>query len=234
VTIEEFDQLLSRTLDADCRLLCTRHDPPRREDVEGVGRVLGVALPDDYIAFQTRYGASWLEAKEEAWPRPKLYSAGPYWSFLYACIVFGIGPDVPEILDIRAEADRFASDLGTMTPFPLVPLFRWQGSADRICVARAGKLYDVSHETPDQPAAIELPFLDFLAAQVTTLVKNKTRLRAEVPRIFMTEADHQAERAAAAAKDAALTERRCPECGSPCPSYRSKCKVCGFAIGRPA
>ena len=35
-----------------------------------------------------------------------------------------------------------------------------------------------------------------------------------------------------AAKDADLTDRRCPQCGNPCPAYRKTCKVCGFQIGR--
>jgi hypothetical protein len=35
-----------------------------------------------------------------------------------------------------------------------------------------------------------------------------------------------------AEKDAELTDRRCPQCGAPCPSYRKTCKACGFAVGR--
>lgn len=29
-----------------------------------------------------------------------------------------------------------------------------------------------------------------------------------------------------------LTERRCPECGAPCPEYRNRCAVCEFELGR--
>ncbi len=35
-----------------------------------------------------------------------------------------------------------------------------------------------------------------------------------------------------AEKDADITDRRCPQCGAPCPVYRRTCKACGFAIGR--
>ena len=35
-----------------------------------------------------------------------------------------------------------------------------------------------------------------------------------------------------AEKDADLTDRRCPECGAPCPTYRKTCKACGYVIGR--
>lgn len=45
-------------------------------------------------------------------------------------------------------------------------------------------------------------------------------------------ASQQEQRQKLAAQDAAFTDRRCPECGAPCPSYRKTCKACGFAIGR--
>ena len=37
----------------------------------------------------------------------------------------------------------------------------------------------------------------------------------------------------AAAKDAAITDERCPHCGAPCPSYRKTCKACGKAVRGP-
>lgn len=33
-----------------------------------------------------------------------------------------------------------------------------------------------------------------------------------------------------AAKDAAITDKRCPFCGKPCPSYRKTCRYCGKAV----
>jgi len=35
-----------------------------------------------------------------------------------------------------------------------------------------------------------------------------------------------------AAKDARITDQRCPSCGAPCPSYRKTCKVCGVEVRR--
>jgi hypothetical protein len=46
------------------------------------------------------------------------------------------------------------------------------------------------------------------------------------------EAQEQERKKRAAEKDAAITDRRCPKCGSPCPEYRKTCKACGFEIGR--
>jgi hypothetical protein len=44
--------------------------------------------------------------------------------------------------------------------------------------------------------------------------------------------DEQNHARSIAEEDASLTDRRCPECEVPCPSYRKTCKVCGYAIGR--
>jgi hypothetical protein len=46
------------------------------------------------------------------------------------------------------------------------------------------------------------------------------------------ESQEQERKKRAAEKDAAITSRRCPKCGSPCPEYRKTCKACGFQIGR--
>ena len=37
-----------------------------------------------------------------------------------------------------------------------------------------------------------------------------------------------------AEKDATITDRKCPQCGAPCPSYRETCKACGANVGRAA
>jgi hypothetical protein len=46
------------------------------------------------------------------------------------------------------------------------------------------------------------------------------------------ESQEQERKKRVAEKDAAITGRRCPNCGSPCPEYRKTCKACGFEIGR--
>jgi len=38
------------------------------------------------------------------------------------------------------------------------------------------------------------------------------------------------ELARAAASDAKITDRKCPHCGQPCPSYRKTCKHCGKPV----
>jgi hypothetical protein len=230
MTIDEFNVSLDRTLDHDCRFTCAMQDPPQQKDVDALHQELGVRLPPEYVAFQLRYGAAYFEVKEEVWPRPRPYAAGPYWSFLYACCVLGIGEGVPEFLDIRRGMRKFTDDFGPHLPFRLIPVFRWIGSADRICADDEGRLFEVSHETPQQPELIKMSFLEHLATSLKKLVENKARLRTEAAFLFETDQDRLAKRRAAAEKDAALTERRCPQCDSPCPSYRKTCKVCGFAI----
>ncbi len=46
------------------------------------------------------------------------------------------------------------------------------------------------------------------------------------------ESQEQERKKRAAEKDAGITSRRCPQCGSPCPEYRKTCMACGFEIGR--
>ena len=232
MTIDEFDQFLARTLDRDCRLLCSMQDPPTAQQLRDLAGELGMDLPEEYVAFQRRYGAAYFEVKEEVWPRPAPFAVGPYWSFLRACIVPGIGPEVPEILDVRVQARELNQNFGGDLPERLVPVFRWEGSSDPVCVSRGGRLFLVSHETPGRPEPIEKGFLEYVAGELETLVRNKARLRTEVPQWFETEEDRMAKRRADAERDAGLTARRCPECGSPCPAYRRTCKVCGFEVGR--
>jgi hypothetical protein len=41
------------------------------------------------------------------------------------------------------------------------------------------------------------------------------------------------ELARAAEADARITDRKCPQCGKPCPSYRKTCKHCGQKVSAP-
>lgn len=231
MTITEFDAKLSEVLDADCRLLSAQSSPPSSTEVGQLSAELGVPLPDDFLAFQAKYGATYLEIVEDVWPRPRHYQAGPYYTFLYACVVFGIGREVPDWLDIRHAAAEFRDSLGRDLDQRFVPVFRWVGSADRVCVDDRGQLFEVSHDLA-HPKRIEATFLDYVLTQYATLVRNKSTLRRDAPAMFMSDEDKLHQRRAAAMKDATLTSRRCPQCDCPCPSYRRTCKVCGHAIGR--
>lgn len=57
------------------------------------------------------------------------------------------------------------------------------------------------------------------------------RARAEAEWDADAERRKQAYLDATAAKDAAITDQRCPFCGKPCPSYRKTCKHCGKSVG---
>ncbi len=51
---------------------------------------------------------------------------------------------------------------------------------------------------------------------------------AEVKELLRQSEEAQRERGRARAqKDAQITDRRCPQCGAPCPAYRKTCKACG-------
>jgi hypothetical protein len=232
MTIDQFHDELTRTLDGDCRLICSLDDPPTADALRSMQREVGMKLPPDFLAFQAKYGAAYVEVNEDVWPRPKAFAAGPFWSFQYGLVVLGIGNEVPDWLDIRVQAREFSEGVGALTPFELAPLFKQIASSDFVCSDKRGRLFFVSHETPDHPEAIDDDFLTYVLKEVRQLARNKARLRSELPQLFETDADRLAKRRVDAEKDAGLTNRRCPKCNSPCPTYRKTCKVCGFAVGR--
>jgi hypothetical protein len=44
--------------------------------------------------------------------------------------------------------------------------------------------------------------------------------------------EHEAWKRAEAMKNADITDRRCAQCGLPCPKYRKTCRACGYKMGR--
>jgi hypothetical protein len=67
---------------------------------------------------------------------------------------------------------------------------------------------------------------------VRTATPEELAASREVRREHEMERDRQtqAHLDAIAAKDAAITDKRCPCCGKPCPRYRKTCKHCGKAV----
>ena len=96
----------------------------------------------------------------------------------------------------------------------------WSGNDE--LVAACG----VSH--PDDASGVILRALrDHLVETATPEQRRRAAVAAEERR-----AEAGAWNRLRAEKDAAITDRRCPRCGVPCPRYRRTCKHCGFEIGR--
>jgi hypothetical protein len=178
-TIEEFRELLS-TLDDDFALYCSAHAPPSEEEIAALETRLGITLPEGYKAFLASFGGVYLEVKEHAWPRPKLFQIGPSWTFLYGLMVLGIGSDTPDFLDIERVGASFAEENGEWLPFRLVPVFRWVGSADFVCLDQDGALYEWFHDSPSEPEQLDETFLQMVAREVSSLAENKARILDEL------------------------------------------------------
>jgi hypothetical protein len=163
-------------LDQDFKLWCAGDHAPMAADLAGLEQRLGRALPAQYHRFQTRYGGVMLEVKENAWPRPKLYQVGPFWTFQYAFIVFGMGKEIPDWMNIEvvtAELHRDFPESGELVPF-----FR-QISTTKfyLCFGPDQRIYDWSSEEPAERRALEETFDQIIVRETKALAENKRKIK---------------------------------------------------------
>jgi hypothetical protein len=146
---------------------------PTEQDIEAFEKTLGFRLPEDFRAFALGpLGGLYVQVHEELWPRAKPYEVGPFWSFLRAIKVFGIATDIPGWLDIRVERARFAQQGWT----DWVPFLGIEGSADRFCFDRQGRIVEWSHDVPDKPRPVEAAgFADVLMTELKALEERARR-----------------------------------------------------------
>jgi hypothetical protein len=92
----------------------------------------------------------------------------------------------------------------------------------------------VSHETVSEESTKEEvlagtePYCPSLPALLEMMIENDARKRAIAPTLPGRPTAEWSARMAAA--DAKITDRKCPHCGQPCPSYRKTCKHCRQAV----
>jgi hypothetical protein len=174
MTAEQFDAFLTDSLDQDYRVLARRYELPTEAELHELGRELGVTWPDDYVRFQTALGAFYLEALERPWPQPRSYSPESPPAGRFAFAVFGVTRGLPKPLDIRHQTAAFRSrwrDSGA----GLVPVFRWVGSSDRVCVDVSGQLVEFLDDCHPAVCPIEQSFIEYLVEQVRALVTANRR-----------------------------------------------------------
>jgi hypothetical protein len=146
---------------------------PSEDDVRAFEAQCGFRLPEEFRDFtMSSLGGLYVGAKEEVWPRAKLYEVGPFWSFLCAVKVFGISENVPEWLDIRL---RYA-ELAEAGHPPLVPFLQRGGDMNLFCFTRAGEIVEWDHVTSEEPHPVEGSFSDLLLRELHDL-EDRTRRR---------------------------------------------------------
>jgi hypothetical protein len=163
-------------LDQDFKLWCAGTDAPSEADVAGLETRLGVKLPEQYRRFLERYGGIMLEVLESAWPRPKEFDVGPFWSFQYAFLVFGMGKDIPDWLNIETVTAELHQNFPQSEP--LVPFFRQIATAKfYLCFDQQGRIVDWSCEEPDEHRLLDESFDEVLVRETRELVENKQKIK---------------------------------------------------------
>ncbi len=148
---------------------CCQDEAPTLAEVEAFQAETGFDLPDDFREFLTsRLGGLHVEVPQEVWPRRK---GGAFWWFLYGISVFGLGPKIPEWLDLRVQHRHFQVDgFGDLMPF-----MRVVSDPDRYCFARSGQIVRWSHESASS-MSVDESFAELLMRELHALEARKDRV----------------------------------------------------------
>jgi hypothetical protein len=172
----EWQHPFTQLLDDDFKLWCAGDDAPSASEVAALEERLGCTLPEQYRRFLTRYGGVMLEVQEHIWPRPEEFAVGPFWSFQYAYLVFGLGKDIPDWLDIEAVTAELHRDFPESVP--LVPFFRQVATTKfYLCFDGEGRIYDWSCEEPAERRLLQESFDEVIIRETRALAENKERIK---------------------------------------------------------
>jgi hypothetical protein len=172
----EWEHPFTQLLDDDFKLWCAGDNAPLAAEVAALEERLGCPLPEEYRKFLTRYGGVLLEVKERVWPRPKEFAVGPFWSFQYAYLVFGIGKDIPAWLDIEAVTAKLHRNLPESAP--LVPFLRQIATTKfYLCFDDRGRICDWSCEEPAERQLLQDSFDEVIIRETKRLAENKEKIK---------------------------------------------------------
>lgn len=170
------DEILRQYLDQDFYCAAAGEQAPSKARLREVARRYGCRLPNDFLKHSTgKLGGIYVEVKEAKWPRPKPFEVGPFWSFLYAVFVFGVGTDVPDWMNMELAAKDFSERTGRS----LVPCMKRVGDADLYLFDEHGKIVQWRHET-DELEPFNGSFFDLFESEICDLRKRKDMKIAKV------------------------------------------------------
>jgi len=76
---DPFDAVLKANLDGDFSASACGNDAPSEQVISDFERSIGFSLPKDFRDFsRSKLGGIYIEVKEGAWPRAKLYDVAPF------------------------------------------------------------------------------------------------------------------------------------------------------------
>ncbi len=140
-------------------------EPTEKQVAEFEDRI-GFRFPDDYREYLVHpLGGIYIEAQEAIWPRPELYSVGPFWSFLYGFFAYGLSEEAPEMMNMPLAWEEMSEE-----GYPkLVPFLKVIGDADPYCFTEKGDIVIWRHEEPDEPEPFKGTFSDAIVHELEEL-----------------------------------------------------------------
>ena len=169
-------ELMQKHLDTKSFYMVSAHDSAPSEDaLQLAAAEFGCVFPAEFVAHSTnQYGGLYVEVKEEFWPRPKEFDVGPFWSFLYGLFTFNLSEDIPEFMDLAANAREFQSRTGIQA----VPCLKIIGDADLYCFDEDGNIAQYNHEL-NQLESEDRSFFELLDDELGELVQRKDKKLAQ-------------------------------------------------------
>lgn len=167
----------SNYLDKDFRLLGAVI-PPTADQLAELRSTLNCHFPQEYFDYLAEHGATYLQVKEEVWPKPKQYEVRPAWEMMPAIIVLGIPSaeeeeNFPDMLNL----EKITTEFRPMFDSQLTPFFKWESDTIITCFDQEGKIFHLHYGDPANPEPVTMTFNEFMESQLKKLVENKNRYK---------------------------------------------------------
>lgn len=226
---QDYFYLLDKYIENEIYTICACGDnSPSKKEIKDLEKKIGYTLPDDFKDFtMSSLGGLYVEVKEEFWPRAKEYEVGPFWSFLYGIVVYGIAKDVPEWMDIRSQIEEFRKESGSnYTPFMKVI-----GDANIYCFGEDKKIYLWNHEIAEFED-VNKSFIELLDYELSELKKRKNKKIEQIKKQKdekLARINNQSPKNNNTCNDENKVDLNCPRCNKPLPSSNALlCRECSF------
>lgn len=151
------------------RLVCARgNDLPSDSEIKSFESEICWSLPNDYREFVLNFGAIYMEISEQYWPKSKVGSVMPFWATNYGFIIYGIGENTPEHMNIRKKYLQFKEVFPDLLFF--VPIQRLvPGDQSYVGYNKAGDIVVKHSGDDDLRAHVYESFNDLILAEAKDL-----------------------------------------------------------------
>jgi len=145
------EEILASHMDSDCIVYPMAERRASAAEVVSIGERLGVRFPAEYVDHLSgRFAGTYVEVKEEVWPRPRPLEVGPFWTFLYAVHSYTPVAESHDWMRLDLVGERFQAHTGLVA----APVLRVEGDPNVYCADDRGALWHYDHElntlTPEE------------------------------------------------------------------------------------